>query len=263
MIDLAIIISSCNKYSSLWQPNIECIKRNWIGEIPDIYIITDFPTDQIIEGAKVLAFEGNVPQRLKSASSSLNYRYFLVSLDDYFLIDKVLFNDMSFFVDLSSKNMFHYLQLYDRRQKKKKTKRVFDVKSINLKKDYAVCLYPAIWEKSFLEYCTSFNCSPWEFEPKLTKLALNYGARCFYAEKRCFEILDVIRKGKLLHKARRYLKKHKIDIGEWEVVPVSQELKLFFMDRFTWYAPKFLYNFAKWIAHKFGKKFYSDSKDEI
>ena len=261
MSDLAIIISSCNKYSGLWEQNVKHIRKNWIGNIPDIYIVTDFESNIMIEGVQILFFDGNLPQRINKAISIINNNYFLITLDDYFLIGKTFSQDFDYLVDYCRNENCHYLQLYDRRRRKKRNTTIDQIRNIDLKEDYAVCLYPAIWEKNFFAFCSSYNCSPWEFEPKLTNLAIKYKANCKYEMKKCFEILDVIRKGKILHKAKRYIRHNNIDIGSWKVVPIFTEIKLFFADRISWYAPKFLYNFLKKIARKFGMKFYSDHKD--
>ena len=50
-----------------------------------------------------------------------------------------------------------------------------------------------------------------------------------------------IKKGKVLHKAKRYFEKHDIDIGNRPVISKWIEFKLAVMDFISWHAPRFLF----------------------
>lgn len=254
----SIIISTCNKYKQLWAESIKHIKKHWIGQLPNIFLVTDRPSETIFDDVTILSFEDPMPLRIKKAIEIIGTEYYLITFDDYFVTEDVHGSDIEYLADYCNIHHCSYVQLYDRKKKKKKNKTIDDVKIIDTSKPYSVCLYPAIWEKEFALACFSNELSPWELEPKLSSIASTNNIKCCYAEKECFQILDVIRKGKVLHKAKKYCVKNKIDIGEWQTVSYFEEFKLYIVDRIAWHFPKTVVLFLKKIARFFGHSFYSD-----
>lgn len=255
----AILISSCEKFSDLWEENVRHLKKNWKGKLPRIVLVSDGFSSKKIPGVEIVWYEGNMPFRLKQALSVLDCDYMLVTLDDYFLLKETQGDDIEHLVQMCEKNSIHYLQLYHRRKSKKLSRySLDDIERIDLTANYAVCLYPAIWERKFLDYCIKEDLSPWEFEPKLTGMAKEYAANCYFCRKCCFYILDVVRKGKILHKAKKYFKRNKINIGDRQTISYATEIKLTMADLVSVYLPKPVYCICKNIAKKMGYKFFSD-----
>lgn len=93
----------------------------------------------------------------------------------------------------------------------------------------------------------------------LTPIARELGAKCVLSKGGEFEILDVIRKGKLLHKADRWLRKHNIALPEREVISYKEELRIKVFSIGKKILPK---RFAVAVKNKLRKKgftFFSDS----
>lgn len=257
--NLSIIISSCDKYSDLWEANLFLLRKYWVGDLPPIYLVTDKYTDYHNNDVTVLTYDGDMPIRLKKACQEIQTQYVLITLDDYYLIDNVYTDNIKTIVDWEDSNTVDYLQLYHRRYDKKKYYTEIGVNSvIDLTKKYAISLYPAIWNKRFFVYCVDENETPWQFEPRLTQKAINYGAKCYINNSGSFKILDVIRKGKVLHKAHRYLRSNGLDIGNRMLVPIGEEIKLKVADCIWWYAPRWFYKLSRRCAEKLGMKFYSE-----
>lgn len=257
--DFCILISSCDNYSDLWPMHFQLLKEHWKGELPPIYLVTDKKTEFREEGVTVFDFDGNMPIRLRKACSLIKEKYLLVTLDDYFLIEDIVLPNFEYYLDYIIAQSVDYLLLYDRRfTKKKQFKTCNDISKIDLEEKYAVNLYPAIWNKGFLFNCVDENVSPWEFEPNLSKKALLLDARCCSNIAGSFIILDVIRKGRVLHKANAFFKKNGIDIGNRPLISRKTELKLATMDFVKFHFPKRVVKVLKRIAKKFGMKFYDN-----
>ena len=100
--------------------------------------------------------------------------------------------------------------------------------------------------------------TPWKYEPSLTQYAIEEKAKCAFSPAGVFDILDVVRKGKVLHKANKYFKTNGIDIGSRPIISWKTEIKLALMDWISWYTPRKLFITAKKVLKHFGKTFYSE-----
>jgi hypothetical protein len=258
---LSILISSCDKFSDLWDENIKAFKRYWKDNPCETYLVTDAKTEWFNSIVKVIVAEGenNFPLRIKYALDSITTPYVLVTLDDYFLIRHVDNEKISYLLDRMENEKIQYLSLYNRRiTKESKYKPLKELTPIDLTRKYAITLYPAIWNVNFLKKTVKDNLSPWLYEVSLTKTAVEENANCQASLAGVYDILDVVRKGKVLHKAKRYFRKHNIEIGNRPCISYGVEAKLLILDVISWYTPRKMFITIKNIARKFGMTFYSE-----
>lgn len=256
-----VLISTCDKFSDLWDEHIALLKKNWVGNPWQIYMVTDRPTNKHYDGVEIITADENLdfPMRIKYAWNFIVADYVLLTLDDYFLIENVYSDKLNYLVKRAENENIDYLLLYDRRKvNPKKYEAVESLTPIDLNQKYAVNLYPAIWKKDFLKNSVNGDLSPWLYEPTLTEYARKNKAKCFFNHSGSFVILDVVRKGKVLHKAQKYFKKNGIDIGRRPTISYFTEFKLAFMDAVSWYAPKWFFRIIKKTAKACGMKFYSE-----
>lgn len=259
--NLAVLISSCDKFSDLWEEHIRLYRENWKGESVKTFLVTDKATDANFEGVEIITAPSDYdfPMRIKYALQFIAAPYVLLTLDDYFTVNNIESKDIFYLADRAYNEKIDYLMLYDRRKDSSRKFLPIEVlEEIDLNKKYALTLYPAIWNKDFLAKTVKDDLSPWLYEVSLTKTAVEEGAKCFFSPAGTFRILDVVRKGKVLHKADRYFKSHGINIGDRPKISYLTEFKLAFMDALSWYAPKKLIGALKKIGRKFGMSFYSE-----
>lgn len=257
--DFAIVVSSCDAFSDLWDQHFSHLFKNWSGDLPSIYLVTDKPTTFSTFGVNIMVFDGEMPLRIKKACELIKEKYILLTLDDYFLVKPTHEDFFSFFIGKMINSNIDYLSIYDRwKTKRYKEEKISQINRVDLDKKYAVTLYPAIWNKVFFEKCVSQNDDPWHFEPRLTKNAKLLNANCFYNTSGVFIILDVVRKGCVLRKANRYFKKNGISIGNRQIIKRRTELFLWSQDFVQHHFPRTISRFVKKIAKLFGKRFYSD-----
>lgn len=258
---LSVVISSCDKFSDLWDENIKAYRKFWLQNPCATYLVTDAKKDWEADGVQLVVAEGenDFPLRIKYALNCVDTKYVLVTLDDYFLIDPVDNDKIEYLLQRMENEHIQYLSLYNRRVTKPKQYLPLEkLNRIDLTKKYAITLYPAIWEVEFLKKTIQDDLSPWLYEVSLTKTAVQENANCQSSLAGTYNILDVVRKGKVLHKAQRYFKRHQIDIGSRPSISYATEAKLFILDVVSWYMPRKLFKAVKSTARKCGMTFYSE-----
>lgn len=227
---LTLLILSCDNFSDLWEGNIKLLEQNWPDRNIKTYIVTDKQTDRKFENVDIIAVPDAMEwsDRLASAVRQVETDYVMVSLDDYFLIKPVADNVMQSRLDMMKQCNLTYLRLFPRpkRATREKLEGYPKIYRIDTDEKYSVNLYTGIWKKDFLEYTVQESKNAWRFEVSLPRRAREYGAKCAASYNPDFVILDVVRKGKLLHKAARYFKKHDIYHGNREVQSYRYEMKL-------------------------------------
>lgn len=261
MATVSLLISTCDKFSDLWDEHIAHLRKHWKGEMWKTYLVTDKQTNREYEGIEIIVAgeDKDFPMRIKYATERIDTDYILLTLDDYFLINDVYEEKLRCLVDRAHNEHIDYLKLYDRRMTDpRKYESVNNLSKIDLSKKYAITLYPAIWNKDFLSNSVSSDMTAWKYEPSLTEYARNADANCMFSRAGLFDILDVVRKGKVLRKADKYFKANGIDIGDRPLIERRTEIKLAIMDYISWYTPRSIFKAGKRILKMFGKTFYSE-----
>lgn len=85
--NFSIIISTCDKFSDLWDAHILLLNQNWADRNVETFLVTDKPTDRTFKNVTVVAAgEGTeITERLKAVLPLIKTEYVLFTLDDYFL----------------------------------------------------------------------------------------------------------------------------------------------------------------------------------
>lgn len=264
--NMTMLILSCDKFSDLWDGHIKLLEQNWPDRDMETFIVTDTPTDKCYPGIQIINAGADVEwsDRLAYALKQVKTDYVFITLDDYFLIKKV--DDQSI-VDLMSmmeKENIDYVRLFPR--PKKATQEELEgykgVHRIRTTGDYSVNLYSGIWKKQFAESTVRIPLNAWKFEVSLHKRAEEYGANCAVSLRNEFQILDVVRKGKLLHKSAAYFKKHPgIYEGTREINSWGYEIKLTIQQQVARHLPKWAHTRVKAVMRKLGHHYYSDEAE--
>lgn len=261
--DLSLLIHSCNKYSDLWDAHIELLNQNWSDRNIDTFIATDLPSDIKYKNITIVSAGENreITDRITAVLPFIHTKFVLVTLDDYFLVKKIDSNRIRNLITIMEEQNLDYLRLFPLPNSDLKLDKYKKIYSINLneeKSSYYVNLYPGIWKKSFIEKTIRNSLNAWQYETSLTPLAKELNAKCAMSKGKEFEILDVIRKGKILHKANHYFKKNPIYVGKRELISWKDEIDINLKTLFKIIFPrKFVLHVKKFMIKK-GKTFYSD-----
>lgn len=265
---ITCLIFSCNKFSDLWDGNIKLFRKNWSDRDFETFIVTDEPTNRDFNDIKIISAGAGKEwsDRLKYALQYVKTDYVFVTLDDYFLINKVDSKRMESLVDLMINENYDYIRLFKNPKRATGEKLEGYEGLFHIKNDtnYSVNLYAGIWSKKFFEFCVKEPKNAWMFEVSLHKQAVKYGAKCLVDYHDDYPILDVVRKGKILHKAACYFKRHTgIYEGSRAVQSLSYEFRLGIKTFFSDHTPSCLFNaFRKIYVSSGGKSFTYSSENE-
>lgn len=263
MKNMTMLILSCNKFSDLWDGHIKLLEQNWQDRDIKTLIVTDSPSNKSYPGIEILSAGTEVEwsDRLAFALKHVDTEYVFVTLDDYFLIKKVNDHSIVSLIKMMEKENIDYVRLFPKpeRATKEELSGYSNIHKIDNNIPYCVNLYSGIWKKAFLESTCKTSETAWLYEVSLSKCARDYGATCVVSSRNEFVILDVVRKGKLLHNAAKYFRAHPgIYEGNRPINTWKYELTLGFQIFMADHLPLWAHKPAKRIMNLFGKRFYSD-----
>lgn len=257
---LTLLIHTCDKFSDLWDTHAMLLNKNWADRNIDTFLVTDAPSSRAFEGISLISagIGKELSERAAVALTHIRTEYVLVTLDDYFLTKPIQTEKIAALIDVMEEENLDYIRLFSDPNSVEKMKGYNTIYTVELSGNYKVNLYPGIWRKSFIDETINDPLNAWQYEVSLTKIAREIGAKCAMSKGKEFEILDVVRKGKLLHKANRYLKKHHLYNGPREVIDYKDELKIFVFSTGKRILPPQIAKFVKRILINRGVKFYSE-----
>lgn len=265
--NFSVIISTCDKFSDLWDANIQLLNQNWADRNAETFLVTDKPTDRTFEGVTVVAAgEGTeITERLRAVMPLVKTEYVLFTLDDYFLTEKISTEMINEDISVMKAHRLDYLRLDVMSKKGLKNRKAVELAPKiylmdNYARDYLVSLYAGIWRRDFMEKTTKETLNAWQYEVALTKMARDAEARCAVSCRREFPILDVIRKGKVLTKARVYFNENPVYTGTRETMKRKDEWMLEFRSLLRTWLPRPVFEVAKAIMRRRGYTFFSDQQ---
>lgn len=265
--NFSIIISTCDKFSDLWDAHILLLNQNWADRNVETFLVTDKPTDRTFENVTVVAAgEGTeITERLRVVMPLIQTKYVLFTLDDYFLTEKISTKAIRDDLDIMEVNNLDYLRLDVMSKKNLKNRKAVEIAPQiylmdNWAREYLVSLYTGIWKKSFMEQTLGKTLNAWQYEVALTNMARDINARCAVSCRHEFPILDVIRKGKVLTRARAYFEKNPIYNGTRDTMKRKDEISLEIRTWLRVWLPLPLFKALKAVMRRLGYTFFSDQQ---
>lgn len=266
MNNVTMLILSCDKFSDLWDGHVKQLETYWPDRRMRTIIVTDKPTDREFSPIDIMfaGDKGAWSDRLAYAVQNVATDYVFVTLDDYFLTKRVANEQIEDLLAMMDKEHIDYVRLFPRPKAatREELANYKKIHKIDTTVNYSVNLYSGIWRKEFLASTVKKPKTAWQFEVLLHKRAEEYGARCVVSLRNEFKILDVVRKGKLLHSAAAYFKRHPgIYNGDREVNTWEYEIKLGFQTLASRYLPGKIKKHVKTFMTKRGRRFFSDEAE--
>lgn len=266
--NLTLLIHSCGAYSDLWSGQVEMLNRYWGDRNIRTVILTDTnPMNYAFDGIEIFcAGEGKeITDRLKAFLPRISTEFVFVTLDDYYLLKNVDNERIRVLLTFMEEHHCDYMRLYNvPRHGKLIRDGIYEAIVKGKKNSYYINLYQGIWRKSFMSNSVvGKTLNAWQYEVSLTPFALKYGVKCAMTKGEEYRILDVIRKGKVLHKAHRYFKKDPVYTGNRPLLPRSVEFKLWFRSVLKSIFPRWLFQKVKRKMMKHGAIFYSPLDEDV
>lgn len=260
MKDLTILITSCTAFSDMWSNTLSCFKKNWDD---DSGIVLSSDGEGIFDVKRVpelALYNGEMSKRIIDALKDIKTKYVFITFDDYYLIEKA---DVCTFKELISymdKNNVSYCgTAFNIKSGVKTHSGNLKLMELDLNKPYEVNFYPSIWNRNDLIDVLKYDENIWVSEVRLTKRLKNNGKKAILIlNKNVFPFLDVVRKGKYLRKAYKYLNKNDFYISKRDVRTRREELYLSIRSFISFHSPKFLKKFLQNKYRKSGHIIFSD-----
>lgn len=221
----AILVLSCDKYSSLWKPFFDQFWKYWKQCPYKIYLGTNYkiyPDKRIITVAskKNDDWTSNLLARLQL----IKEEYLFIWLDDYFVTNYVDGKLFQHCFDFLISNKANHVQMTP------------SIPSDALSSDklfaysekgapYRVTAY-GFWKKEHLMKLLLSGENPWQFEI-FGSYRSSFSDGYYSLRKNLFEHLQIVERGKVFREAYEYCLKHGIAINfnEWQIRSRSQKIK--------------------------------------
>lgn len=171
MGNVALLVMSCDKYSSAWYPFFELVKRYWPNHPPKVYLSTETHSYScpdiditVINSNKVEPWS----KRLYDVLQSINEDFIIFSLEDFFLLGNVDNERILQCIDwmrddetIAECRLSTFETVMNGRFYKSSDFRICPAEH-----PYRVDTQFAIWRKSFLISVINQTETPWQFEGK-------------------------------------------------------------------------------------------------
>lgn len=258
---MTMLILSCDNYSDLWDGHVHLLEKYWHDRSIKTIIVTDKSTEKTYDDISVFVAGENVEwsDRLKLALEQVTTEFVFVTLDDYFLTAPVSNEKIEALISIMKEDQYDYVRLYIHPQcpKSAKVECYSNFYTIDTSVRYSVNLFPGIWKKSFLEKTVAEPRNIWKYEVSLSKSATKENAKCAVSLNDEFQIMDVIRQGKIQRKAKKLLSQEDLYNGNREMHSVGSDLKYLIRVWASRSLPKWIREPVRNLAIKMGVHIFS------
>lgn len=207
--NLTILVTSCDKYSDLWQPFIKLFRKFWPDCPYKVVLISETVTCNDFDQTVLCGTGRTSTETICIALQQLTTPYVLLLCDDYFLIDYVnTENIKKILCDIEKYHSGCIKMLGDNTVLQSK---ILQTKPVNIENGeyieypkgspYRLSFQSSIWNRTFLYELMSRAENIWDFERKISYDKISYTMPIYGTRKRTFPYIEVVHKGKWEHLA--------------------------------------------------------------
>lgn len=252
-----ILINSCWAFFDMWENINHLYDKHWLNH-PELLVISD-ENKAPEQFSNVLTFNGEMTTRLLGALKNINSEYIFFSFDDYYPSKQINEKKIESILSLMKEHNLDYCRLFN--VPKVKGKRIGELKyqKLPLKNIYEVNFYPGLWKTDSLIKVLKENEVIWKAEARITRRARENSLNCICVNnKGIFEFVDVVRKGKYLRSAYRFIKKNDLYLSSRPKRTINETLCLNIRRFITLHTPVWFKNIIKNLFRRKGRVYYSD-----
>jgi hypothetical protein len=167
--NIAIVVSSCDKYSDLWRPFFTLFFRYWSDCPFPVYLIANqLRYDDPRVTTIAVGEDHDWSSSLRKAIRNMPSRYLILLLEDYFLFKAVNTDKIIEYAAYMKAKNAAFLQLYAIILSAEAGDDHPEIGPREKGSLYRISTQPAIWDKRALDALLQDGESIWEFEPKAT-----------------------------------------------------------------------------------------------
>lgn len=222
-MNLSVLILSCDKNIDLSPFVLKTIKK--FSEISiECFVVTETNHD-CYKNVNSIALNSNFfGERMNYALKQISSEYVLILLDDYFVLDNMLFEKIKIWNNELSNNLVA-LRLSKNKYLYKKIRKTKKLKLYKKMEPYDIDFHPTIWKKSYLlditNKCLALNA--WQIEPRFYESLQLDSQQC--AISRCYlNFVELVVRGFFFRKPYfKYCKK--MYHGERKILSIFHQIK--------------------------------------
>ncbi len=168
--DCAIIISSCDAYSDVWEPFFRLFFKYWPDCPFPIYLISETKTykDERVHPI-LLGKDEQWATNIRKALNQILISQFIYLQEDYLLMKKVDTDRIVRLIQTLKDNNIGYIRLYPSPAPKTKWSVDSSLGVISKSDDYSICLQATLWNKDLFTKLLINGESAWDMEIKGSK----------------------------------------------------------------------------------------------
>lgn len=172
---LAVVGTFFDGYEDLWYDFIGLMKKNWSDCPYDFYIVDNVKEldKEKLNGMDVKVVhageDAEYSKRIQAALREIDADYFLLLLEDFFIVEKVDNERIKNITDFIEREKIEYYTMpmpeFMSGKEKERYGDEANVFRIGVNKEYTISCQPSIWERKFLSLCVGEeNYNAWIFE---------------------------------------------------------------------------------------------------
>lgn len=229
MEDVTVLVSSCDKYSDLWEPFFTLLKKFWNPKYP--IVLNTEAKEYSFDGLNITTFQlfKNEPvewsKRLRETLSHIHTEYVLTLLDDFFLekpVDNEKIEECIRYMN-QDKNIaaFYFVPIKDEEQDNKYP----EFAKIKDDGEYRLNCQAALWRKDILLMNLRDHESAWLFETLGSRRNRRWHKdQIFYCTKKDSSIFEYnVKEGGAVHRGK--WNKHTVEMCKLNGIDIDTSIR--------------------------------------
>lgn len=210
---LTTIVTSCDKYSFLWE-NFNIMFNKYYNINAPTFLITE-TKNQSLSGIDIInTGQLTWTEMLNNALDQIESEYIFLLLEDYFLTEEINATEINLHLNFLSQHNANKVMI-DKHSMFYTYDKVFGYQNRTClkfwqKSNYLLSTQPSIWRKSFLQSVLNEPLNPWSFELDKTKKIQNNENKIFLMLREQSIYFNAFNKGKPHENYNKFCEKHKL-----------------------------------------------------
>jgi len=195
-MNLSVLIGTCDKYKSLWEPFQICFNKYWKPNTNNIFA-TDTLDVPIYTKTKfnTIKSQGSWGSRMLNGIQSIKEDYIFFILEDYLFHYSYSEKQLNTYLELAKHHNIDRLQIAPSGLQTYLNESVDGLNKFSNTSEYLISMQPSIWKKEFLIETLLPKYSPWDFELQGSKLLKNSNKNIFIDKSLPSVYFNAVRRG--------------------------------------------------------------------
>jgi hypothetical protein len=216
MLDLTMLIGTCDKYQFLWPKFLKLYEKYWDDTIIiNRYVLCETIPFNYDGFLSVLSGKIEYTDRLKCAIDKINTKYVLWLQDDYFFRKKIHYNKFKYYIDYINKYKIDRFGIHHDTCLYTKNHIVDDIYRLDQYSQYTMSMQASIWNTEFFKSCLKHDQPEniWQFEIRGSKRLNNaYIHNIVFEKQTDYWYQEAMKKGKFTQDYYRIVEQENLDL---------------------------------------------------